>query len=74
MRYNAHMNLAIGLLLIVSGLLLAIPQIYDILLFFEYEKWPVINGSLGLICIIVGITLLIIRNPEKEKKIFTEIK
>jgi|GEM_PF-1757394 hypothetical protein len=68
------MNLAIGLLLIVSGLLLAIPQIYDILLFFEYEKWPVINGSLGLICIIVGITLLIIRNPEKEKKIFTEIK
>ena len=67
------MNLLTGLLLIASGLLLAIPQIYDILLSFEYEKWPVINGSLGLICIIVGITLLIVRKPNNENRVFTDV-
>ncbi len=56
-----------GLLLIVSGLILAIPQIYDVLTYIEMEGWPVVQGVLGVLCIGTGLLFVISRGGSHKK-------
>ena len=52
-----------GLLLIISGIILAIPQIYEALSYIDYDRWPLVQGILGLLCIGMGLWLVIYRPP-----------
>jgi len=56
-----------GLLLIVSGLILAIPQIYEVLAYIDMEGWPIVQGILGVLCIGTGILFVISRRSSHRK-------
>ena len=57
----------IGFLLIISGLILAIPQLYEVLAYIDIDRWPVIQGILGISCISVGVVYLIWRGKSGKK-------
>jgi hypothetical protein len=57
----------IGLLLILSGLILAIPQLYEVLSYLDMNRWPVIQGILGIGCITVGVFYLIWKGKSGKK-------
>ncbi len=59
------MKSLVGLLLVVSGTILAIPPVYEALSYVEYERWPIVQVVLGVACIVVGLFYLVL----KEKKI-----
>ena len=61
-----------GSLLVVSGVILAVPQIYDALSYVDYNRWPVVQGILGIACISVGITFLVWRR-NVQKKMLVEV-
>lgn len=62
----------IGLLLVISGAILAVPQIYDALAYIDVDRWPVVQGFLGITCITVGIVFLI-RGKSPQKKTLVEV-
>lgn len=62
----------VGLLLVVSGTVLAVPPIYEVLSYIEYQRYPAIPMALGVACIIIGLVFLIYR-PRKVKKGVIEV-
>jgi hypothetical protein len=67
------MRSLLGLLLILSGVLLAVPQVYDALAPLDINRWPVVQGILGLACISIGTYTLIRGGKKVEKKVWTEV-
>ncbi|HLD08050.1 MAG TPA: hypothetical protein VJB60_03220 [Candidatus Peribacterales bacterium] len=57
----------VGLLLVVSGTVLAVPPIYQVLSYIMYNQYPVVPMALGICCIVIGLVFLIYR-PRKEKR------
>lgn len=57
--YFSPMKPLIGLLLVISGMILAIPQIYDALSYVDLNRWPVVQGSLGIACVLAGLLFLV---------------
>lgn len=62
----------LGLLLIVSGTVLAVPPVYEALSFIDYNNNPIVPMGLGVACIVAGLVFLIYR-PRKRKKEFVEV-
>jgi uncharacterized membrane protein HdeD (DUF308 family) len=63
----------LGLLLVVSGVILAIPQIYDALKYLDIDRWPLVQGTLGITCIAIGMIFLI-RGRSAHKKTLVEVR
>lgn len=63
----------VGLLLVVSGTVLAVPPIYDALSYIEYERYPIVPMGLGVACIVVGLVFLMIKPRKKLPKGVVEI-
>jgi len=57
----------VGLLLVVSGTILAVPPIYEVLSYIEYQRYPVVPVVLGIACIVIGLMFLVYR-PRKIRK------
>ena len=57
----------VGLLLIFSGLILAIPQVYEALAYIDVDRWPVIQGILGISCIVVGLVFLMAKGKPSKR-------
>jgi hypothetical protein len=67
------MKSLVGLLLVVSGAILAIHPVYDALTYLNYEGWPLVQGVLGTACIAVGLIFLMLREKKQEEKTFVEV-
>lgn len=65
------MRSLVGLLLVLSGVILAIPQIYEVLTYIDYNRWPVVQGLLGITCILVGLLMTVW--PKGTKRVLTEV-
>ena len=63
----------LGILFILSGLILAIPQIYEALRYVDIDQWPIIQGILGLACITAGIFTILFGGKRAGKRIWTEM-
>ena len=62
----------VGLLLILSGVILAVPQIYEVLAYLETDGWPLVQGILGISCIVAGLVFLI-RQGKPQRKTLVEV-
>ena len=62
----------VGLLLVVSGTVLAIPPLYSVLAYLEYEGWPIVQVILGVSCIAIGLIFLMLKEKGSDKK-FVEV-
>ncbi|HLC76426.1 MAG TPA: hypothetical protein VJB82_04910 [Candidatus Peribacterales bacterium] len=62
----------VGLLLVVSGTILAVPPIYQVLSYIEYNRYPLVPMVLGIACIVIGLIFLIHR-PKKLRKGVIEV-
>ena len=62
----------VGLLLVVSGTILAVPPIYEVLSYIVYDRYPLVHIVLGVACIIAGLVFLVYR-PGKTKKGVIEV-
>lgn len=71
-RTIVAMKSLLGLLLIFVGIILAIPQIYEVLAYIDYNRWPLIQGVLGITCIAAGLAL-ILRRSSRPKRVLTEV-
>jgi dipeptide/tripeptide permease len=61
----------VGLLLVISGTVLAVPPIYQVLSYITYNGNPIVPMALGVACILVGLIFLIYR--PRQKKGFVEV-
>jgi len=61
----------VGLLLVISGTILAIPPLYQVLSYLEYEDWPIVQVILGITCIAVGLIFLMYK--KQPKRVLTEV-
>ena len=61
----------VGLLLVISGTILAIPPLYQVLSYLEYERWPIVQVVLGVTCIVVGLIFLMYK--KRPKQVLTEV-
>jgi hypothetical protein len=59
----------VGLLLVVSGTILAIPPVYEVLSYLEYENWPIVQVVLGVTCILIGLIFLMSQRKKADKKV-----
>ena len=69
--YEVHSSLMkplVGLLLVVSGTILAIPPLYEVLSYLEYERWPLVHMLLGVACIVTGLVFLMWRPKKRTSK------
>jgi len=62
----------VGLLLVVSGTVLAVPPIYEVLSYIVYNNYPLVHIVLGVACIVIGLVFLVYR-PGKTKKGVIEV-
>lgn len=67
------MKSLVGLLLVVSGAILAIHPVYEVLAYLEYEGWPIVQGILGTSCIIIGLVFLTLKEKRRDEKKFVEV-
>lgn len=58
----------VGLLLVISGMILGIPPVYEALSYVNYDGWPIVHVVLGVICISVGLIFLMYRPRKKLPK------
>jgi len=63
----------VGLLLVVSGTVLAVPPIYEVLSYIEYNRYPLVPMVLGIACILIGLTFLVYR-PRRLKRGMVEVQ
>ena len=61
------MKSLVGLLLVISGTILAVPVIYEALSYIRYEGYPIVPIILGAACIVVGLFFLITKGRGKPK-------
>ena len=45
----------VGLLLVLSGLVLVAPPVYEVLSYIEYNNIPVVPVTLGAACVGIGL-------------------
>ncbi len=57
----------VGLLLVVTGTILAVPPIYTALSYIVYDRYPIVPIILGICCIAIGLVFLIYR-PGKSSR------
>lgn len=62
------MKSLVGLLLVISGMILGIPPVYEALSYVDYNGWPIVHVVLGVCCIIVGLVFLVYRPRKKLPK------
>jgi len=67
------MKSLVGLLLVVSGAILAIHPVYEALAYLDYNGWPVVQGVLGTTCIVVGLVFLVLKQKRGDEKKFVEV-
>jgi hypothetical protein len=58
----------VGLLLVLSGMILGIPPVYEALTYVNYDGWPIVQVALGVSCIVVGLVFLVYRPRKKLPK------